>query len=71
MDTPTTQSAQGSVQARPDMDIGEGRQPPAHPRPFGFAEIAFLIGVPLAWAVSSSSTRPAKARTSIRSSRTR
>jgi hypothetical protein len=51
MDTPTTQSAHGSVQARPDVDNGDPRQPPVHHRSFSLAEIAFLIGVPLAWAV--------------------
>jgi hypothetical protein len=33
------------------MANGEPRESPAHLRPFSFAEIAFLIGVPLAWAV--------------------
>jgi hypothetical protein len=51
MNTPTTQNAPASSPARPA--VGNGRPPlPTTPRrAFRPAELAFLVGVPLAWAV--------------------
>jgi hypothetical protein len=51
MNTPTTHSAPSPVQAGPAIDNGDPRQAQAQRRAFSFAEIAFLIGVPLAWAL--------------------
>jgi hypothetical protein len=51
MNTPTTHSAPSPLQARSAIDNGDPRQAPAQSRPFGLVQIAFLIGVPLAWAL--------------------
>jgi hypothetical protein len=51
MNTPTTQSAPSPIQTRHAIDNGDPRRAQPQRRAFGFAEIAFLIGVPLAWAL--------------------
>lgn len=51
MNTPTTRGAPGPLQARAAIDDGDPRRAPAQRRAFSFAEIAFLIGAPLAWAI--------------------
>jgi hypothetical protein len=51
MTTPTTHSAPNSVEARPAAANGGPPAPIGPRRPFSPAEVAFLIGVPLAWAV--------------------
>jgi hypothetical protein len=51
MTTPTTHSAPDSVRARPATGNGGPPPPTAQRRAFSRAELAFLIGVPLAWAV--------------------
>jgi hypothetical protein len=49
MNTPT-QSAPSALPAGPAAANGDPRQVPAQRRAFTSAEIAFLVGVPLAWA---------------------
>ena len=51
MNTPSTPDAASSLQPGPATDNGDPGQAPAHRRGFSAAEVAFLIGVPLAWAV--------------------
>lgn len=51
MNTPNTRSAADSVRVRPEAGTGGHGPPTAPPRVFSRAEVAFLIGVPLAWAV--------------------
>jgi hypothetical protein len=51
MNTPTTRSAPSSLQAGPAIQNGDPRQAPVQRKAFSLAEIAFLIGAPLAWAV--------------------
>jgi hypothetical protein len=51
MNTPATPSAPDSVQARPTPGNGGALPPTAQRRAFSLAEVAFLIGAPLAWAV--------------------
>jgi hypothetical protein len=51
MNTPTTPSAPDSVQARPTAGNSGALPPTAQRRAFSLAEVAFLIGAPLAWAV--------------------
>jgi hypothetical protein len=51
MNTPATRSEPSSPEARRGIDNGDPRQAPAPRRALGSAEIAFVIGVPLAWAV--------------------
>jgi hypothetical protein len=50
MNMPTTHSASNPARVRPAIDNSHPRQAPAQRRAFGLAEVAFLIGVPLAWA---------------------
>ena len=51
MNTPTTPSAPDSGQARPTAGNGGALPPTAQRRAFSLAEVAFLIGAPLSWAV--------------------
>jgi hypothetical protein len=51
MNTPSTHDAPSSLQPGPAIDNGDPGQASAHLRGFSSAEVAFLIGVPLAWAV--------------------
>jgi hypothetical protein len=51
MNTPTTPSPTDSVEARPAGGNGGPAPPTAPRRAFRPAELAFLVGVPLAWAV--------------------
>jgi hypothetical protein len=51
MTRPTAHREPDSVEARPAVANGGPPAPTAPRRPFGLAEVAFLIGVPLAWAV--------------------
>jgi hypothetical protein len=51
MDTPTSQSAPDSAPVRRRRGNGRSLAPTAQFPAFSLAEVAFLIGVPLAWAV--------------------
>lgn len=51
MNTPATRSAPDSVQAQPTPGNGGPLPRTAQRRAFSLAKVAFLIGVPLAWAV--------------------
>jgi hypothetical protein len=48
---PTTHSARSPLQDHPAIGNGDPRHAPAQHRAFSAAEIVFLIGAPLAWAV--------------------
>ena len=51
MNTPRSPSAPDSVHTRPNPAAGVAHPPSAQRRAFSLAEVAFLIGAPLAWAV--------------------
>ena len=51
MSTPSTEAAPSTLQPGLAVDDGDPAEAPAGPRGFSSAEVAFLIGVPLAWAV--------------------
>jgi hypothetical protein len=51
VNTPSTQAAPDTLKRGLAIDNGDPRQAPVGRRGFSSAEVAFLIGVPLAWAI--------------------